>query len=61
MTIITQLLSCNTIPEVKQVHRKYSDLPSNQKWRFDNLCERTMIRITRVNDEKKKSYCCLIN
>jgi len=61
MTIITQLLSCNTIPEVKQVHRKYSDLPSNQKWRFDNLCERTMIRITRVNDEKKKSYCCLMN
>jgi len=61
MTVITELLSCNTIPEVKQVHRKYSDLPSNQKWRFDNLCERTMIRITRINDEKKKSYSNLLN
>jgi hypothetical protein len=61
MQPITDLLNCSTIAEVKQVHRKYSDLPSNQKWRFDNLCERTMIRITRVNDEKKKLYSNLLN
>ena len=61
MNIITQLLECNTIAEVKQVRKKYFDLPSNQKWRLDNLCERTMMRITRVENEKKKSYCCLMN
>jgi hypothetical protein len=62
MNIICQLLEAKTLSEVKRIEKKYFEiLPDNQKWTLMNWVHHTNMRITRVNDEKKKSYCCLIS
>jgi hypothetical protein len=62
MTIITQLINCKTLSEVKQIERKYYGILSdNQKWNLINWCLHTSMRITRIENEKKKSYSNLLN
>ena len=62
MNIICQLLEAKTILEVKQIEKKYYGILSdNQKWNLMNWCLHTSMRITRIENEKKKSYSNLLN
>ena len=62
MNIICQLLEAKTLQEVKRIEKKYFEiLPGNQKWTLLNWVHHTNMRITRVENEKKKSYSNLLN
>ncbi len=62
MNILTDLLACQTIAEVKAIRRKYIDsLSGNQKYKFDMWIHHSFIRIRRIDNEKKLSWSNQIN